>query len=80
MPIVRLGQGLGNLSSVADGLFERQRSFRETLLQGFALDQFHHQKVHSVLVTDIVQGADVRVRQLRDRFGFAFQSLEQVRI
>jgi hypothetical protein len=33
-----------------------------------------HEKVHAVLVPDIVQGADVRMAQLRDRFGFAVES------
>ena len=50
------------------------------MLQSFTLDQFHDQEVHAILVTDVMQRADVRMGEFRNRFGFALQTLPQGRI
>ena len=49
----------------------------EALLEGFSFDQFHDEEHNAILLADVVQSADVRVRQLGDSLGFTFQTLPQ---
>jgi hypothetical protein len=78
--LVGLGQRIGNLHRNADRLLRRQGSPDQLMLQRFPLDQFHDEKVHAILMTNVMQGADVRVRKFGDGFGFALESLPQRRI
>ena len=57
-------------------LIERQHSPLQALLQRFPLEVFHHQETQAVLVTDIVDRANVRMIQARNRLGFALESRE----
>ena len=71
---VRLVQPVRDLNPILQGLLELQRSFLEPFGQRVALDVLHHDEVDTVLLTHIVEGADVRVVQLRDRLGFAIEA------
>ena len=85
---VRLVERVGQLHRVGEGLIEWQRSACQTLGERLAFDQFHHEvasgsagrRVGSTGVTDIVERADMRMIQLRDRAGLAFESLAELRI
>ena len=48
-------------------LRDRQRTSRQPGRERFPLEMFHHEVVDLSLVTDIVQGADIRVIQRSDR-------------
>jgi hypothetical protein len=45
------------------------------MLQGFPFDQFHDQEVHAILMTDVMESANVRMREFGDSFCFALQPL-----
>ena len=72
---VGLGQRIGNLRCKTDGLLRRQGSLAQTMLERLSLDQFHDEKVHGILMTDVMESADVRMREFRNRFRFALQPL-----
>ncbi len=61
--LVGLGQRIGNLHRNGDRLLRGQRAFDQLMLQRLALDQFHDQKVHPVLMTDVMEGANVGMRE-----------------
>ena len=61
-------------------LRQRQRPLLQTLGQRFALDALHHQVVDSVLMTDVMQHANVWMIQVRDGFRFALEPLLANRI
>ena len=67
---MRLIQRVSDLDATLEWLVERQRPLFEPLDRGFAFDEFHDQEVDPVLVSDIVEGADVRVVEAGDRLGF----------
>ncbi len=60
---VRLVQGIGDLGAVSEHLFGRQRSPHEASRQRLALERLHHEVVGLALPPDVVEGADVRVRE-----------------
>ena len=74
---VSLVQRVGNLDGVLQHLLHRQRTFLQPLRERLAFEIFHHQKINSVLMADVVEGADVRMIQAGDRFCFALESLAQ---
>ncbi len=72
---VCFGQRVGNLRTVSNRLRGWQRTFFQTVFQGLALQKFHDEKIYAVLVADIVQGADVGMGELGNRFGLPLQAL-----
>src|SRR2546428_12418526 len=68
IPSVRLVERVGNLHSVAERLPERERALLHAVRQRLAFQELHDQIVGLPLAADVVQGADVRVGELRDRF------------
>ncbi len=78
--LVCFGQGVGNLRTVANRLLGWQRAFFQTAFQGLAVQKFHDEKIHAVLVADVVQRADVGMGELGNRFGLPLQALLQRRI
>lgn len=71
----------GNVRAVGKSLSQGQRSnAREPVGEGLPFDELHHQVVDSILVTDVVKRADVRMRQRADRSCFLGQPLTQPRI
>jgi hypothetical protein len=71
---VRRDQSIRDLNSIFQRLVELQRSFLQQLGQRLTLDVLHHDEVDTVLLADVVQGADVRMIQLRYGFGFALEA------
>ncbi len=74
---VRLVERVGNLDGVLQHLLHRQRTFEQPLRQRLTFQIFHHQIINSVLVTSVVQCADVRMVQAGDRLCFALEALAQ---
>ncbi len=59
-------QGVGDLRAIAQDLSERKRPAADALRERLALDVLHDQVLGAVLVPDVVQRTDVRMRELRD--------------
>ena len=75
---VRRANRVRDLRGIREHLSDRQRSAREALLERLALDQFHHEVADAVRRdADVVERADVRVRELRNRAGLALQAIAQ---
>jgi len=74
---MRLVERVGNLDGVLQDLLDRQRVFHEPLRQRLAFEIFHHQKINSVLMSSVVERANVRMIQTGDRFCFALEALAQ---
>jgi hypothetical protein len=60
---------ISDFHAEAEDLGERQYASFQTCRQGLALEQFKHQILGLVLAADIVQAADVRVVEGRNRLG-----------
>ncbi len=62
-----------------DGDFQKvgntQCASRQALCKRLALQILHHQKIGTILITDIVQRANVRMIKSGDDAGFAFEAL-----
>jgi hypothetical protein len=57
-------EGVGDLPPVLEGELVRERALRELLSERLSFDKLHDQKVRSVLTSDVLERADVRVIQL----------------
>ena len=51
-----------------------KRAFLQPLRQRLAFDVLHDEVVQTVLLADVVEGADVRMVELGDGFGFALET------
>ena len=65
---------------IADRLFCRKGAAHEALLKRLALNVLHDQEIDAILMTDVMQSADIGMRQLRNGARFALQPLSQRRI
>ena len=72
---MRFIQCIRDVRTQLEHLLQRQRPLLQTLGQRFALDALHHQVVDSVLMTDVMQHANVWMIQVRDGFRFALEPL-----
>ena len=72
---VRFVESVGDLDSVAQCLLERQGSLEKPLRHRLALQVLHDQVLGVAFATHVMQRADVRVRELRDRLRLAFETL-----
>ena len=72
---MRAVQRLGDLSAVAQNLVDRQRTAAQTIGQRLAIEQLHDQ----IVLADVIERADVRMIELRDRLRFALESQLEVR-
>src|SRR5262249_16841477 len=63
---------------ITKNLISRQRAFLKTIRQRGAFDEFHYQVVNAVLVTDVIEGTDVRMIQARHRSSLTFESLMEL--
>jgi hypothetical protein len=61
-------------------VFKWKRTSRETIAKSFSLEVFHHEKIHTVLMADIVERADMLMIERGDRLCFAFEPLSQFRV
>ncbi len=71
---------IGDLGAVADDLVRRQRPARQAAGQRLAFEVLHDEEGDAVLLADVVEHADVRVVQGRDRAGLAVEPLTQLRV
>ena len=60
--LVRFRQRVRNLCGVAQSVLWWQRPLDEALFERFAFHVFHDQKINAVLMTDVMEGANVRMR------------------
>ena len=75
---MRVVEGLGNFNAVADHLVNREAALAQSFCQRDAVTELHHENVDTRLVPDVVQRADVRMVQARDRPGFPFEPLAKL--
>ena len=66
---------MGDLDAEAHDLIERERALLQAIRERLALQVLHHQEVDAVLAADVVEDADVRMAQRRDRAGLALEAL-----
>ena len=52
-----------DLDRVAEDLIDRQRAFRHTRRQRLALEEFHDEILDAVLLPDVEQWTNVRMRE-----------------
>lgn len=57
----------GNVNRVGQTIIDRQSSARESGGQRVTLEVLHDDEVNLVMTADVVQRADVRVRERRNR-------------
>src|SRR4030095_12580235 len=69
-----------NLNRDRESLSERHCALFQPLLQRLALEVLHHEKRGPDALADIVERADVRMRELRDRAGLAVKALAKLGI
>jgi hypothetical protein len=74
--IQRIRDGNGNF----ERFIQRHRTPRQARGPSLALDEFHDQKIDVVLPADVVQRADMRMVQGRDRLCLALEPLPHVRV
>ena len=60
------------------GLLQRNRTAPQPVGQRFALEILHHQKIDALLVAHVIQRADTRMIQRRNRARLAVESLSQL--
>ncbi len=69
--------GHGNADFV--DFVQRHRSFAQSLRQSFTLQKLHHQVIGAILRTNVIQLADMRMIQRRNRSAFTIHALLQFR-
>src|SRR5437016_11390551 len=72
---MRFIQCVRDLRTHVEHLLQPQRPLLQTLRQRFTFETLHYQIVDSVLMTDVVQHADMWMIQVRDGFCFALEPL-----
>src|SRR5712691_3926853 len=72
---VRLIQRVRYLDAETQDLLCRKRASSEAVGQGFPFQELHDEVIRSVLMADVVEGADVRVRDARDHSRLAVETL-----
>ncbi len=72
--LMRPFEALADREAILEHLIQRQRTSRQPIGQGLAVETLHHEKIDAVLVADVVERADVRVVQRRDRPRFALEA------
>src|SRR5437868_1178716 len=77
---MRFIERVSDLNSVLNSLLEWQRTFFQTLLQRFAFEILHHEEIDALVVSHVIQDADVRMRQLRDGAGLTVEALLKLRV
>jgi len=69
--------GVGNLNGVTQKLIDRQRAAGQPLRQRLTLQVLHPQEIDAVILTDVVESADMRMIQRGDGAGFALKPRDQ---
>ena len=61
-------------------LVDRESALRQPIRQRLALEILHDEERGAVLLAHVVQRADVRMIELRDRAGLAIEALAELRV
>ena len=69
-----------NLDSQRQHRLHLQRTSDNAVLERHAIEKFHDDKRHSILLVDLMDGANIRMIQGRRGFGFALKSAQSLRI
>ena len=77
---VRLVERRCNLARVVQRLFEREPAADQPRGERLALEMLHDEKIGLAIAADVVQRADVRVTQRRDRPRLTLEAFAPVRI
>src|SRR5688500_5301821 len=77
---VSLVQRIGDLDRVTERVIQRQRATPKSVCQCFAFEMFHHQESGTVLVTNVMNYAYVRVIQRGSGTCLALEPLSRLRI
>ena len=77
---VRRVQRVRDFDGVAEDLVDRERAFAQAAGERFAFQIFHHEETGAVLVPNVVEDADVRMIQRRNRARLAVKALAPVGI
>jgi hypothetical protein len=77
---VSLFEGLGDLLGDLEGLIDRDRASRQTLLEVLALDELEGEEGLPVGLLEPVDGGDVRVVEGREKVGLALEAAEALRV
>ncbi len=72
---MRFFQSIADFDPVFQNLRDRHRPFSKPIGQGLALQTLHHQVVHTVLMADVVERANIGMVQRRDGSRFALETL-----
>jgi hypothetical protein len=76
---MRAVERIANFRGDPQRLIQRQRTFLQTPVQAFAFQVLHHQEAGAVLVSDIVQSANIRMIQSRNRSRLSLEPLPHLR-
>ena len=71
-------EGVCQLGADLQQSLDRQGPVRDEVLQGLALHPLHHQERTTVVLSDVVKDAEVRVIEGRGRPGLALESLQRL--
>jgi hypothetical protein len=71
---MRRVERVGDLGPDSKHLVDRQRAAQQAVRQRLTRKMFHHEEVDAVLRADVVERADVRVGEARDRAGFVAEA------
>ena len=77
---VRGFERLGDFDTDAKSLSERQGSSPQARRQGFPLQELHHEEIHAVVVSDVIERADARMRESSDGAGFVSEARPPSRV
>jgi hypothetical protein len=70
------GEGVGDLNAEVEDFFNRERLALNAVLERLAFEQLHGDEGATVVLVNIVDGADVRVIEGRGGAGFAAEALD----
>ena len=76
---VRGGKTLCDLEGVVDRVLARKRARVETVPERPAVEKLHHHVRGAAVISEIVNGQNIRMGERRDRPGLPFESLPEVR-
>jgi hypothetical protein len=78
--LVRRCERVSDLDADLKGLVERELAAGEAVREGLPVQILHHEVIGAVLLTDVVECADVRVGQRRDCTRFTLEPLPGGRV
>jgi hypothetical protein len=77
---MRLVERVRDLHPVAQRLVERERAPREAIGKRLAFEVLHHEERRALLLADVVERADMRVIEVRDRARFVLEAFTELQV